>query len=360
VRKNKLVSIVILTYNGEKTIKDCLDSVLTQTYDNIEIIVVDNASTDETRKIVLQYGENSSLAANRFLKIKTIENEKNIGFAGRYVGIENSGGEFVLCMNQDVILDNRFVFEATKLIQSDKKIGAIQGKLLQKGPGRKIIDSTGIKIFKSRRMVDRGQGEEDNGQYEKIEEVFGCNGAVSFFRKMCLENVKLEICRGTTSATCRGRSSACAEYYDRDFFLYKEDVDLSWRVRLYGWKIIYCPKAIAYTDRTSRFVNEKDGIGQMMKTRREQKQYLRYYSFKNHHLAIIKNDLPWLFIKHLPWILPREIGAWLYVLFSEPKTWPAIIVLFRQIPQALKKRKIIMKKMKNKKVGTKEMEKWFV
>jgi len=350
-----MVSVVVLTYNGEKTIGDCLNSVLNQTYDNIEVIVVDNASWDRTKKIVSRYGENGSP------KIKTVENSKNTGFAGHNIGIENSVGEFVLCMNQDVILDKEFISEATTLAQQDEKIGAIQGKLLKKnleGGSEKIIDTTGHLIFKSRRMVDRGQGESDKGQYDKPGEVFGVNGAVAFFKKACLEDVRLEICRGTASATRQGRSSACAEYYDRDFFMYKEDVDLSWRIRLYGWKIMFCPTAVASVERTSRPINETSGaIQEVIKTRRKQTQFVKNLSFKNHRLAIIKNDLPWLFIKHLPWILLREVGAWLYVLFFEPKTWPAIMGLFRQMPRVLRKRKIIMK---NKKVGTKEMEKWFV
>jgi hypothetical protein len=119
---------------------------------------------------------------------------------------------------------------------------------------------------------------------------------------------------------------------------------------------MYCPTAIVYTERTTKPIGEKAGIGQIIKTRREQKQYVRYYSFKNHRLAMIKNDLPSLFFRHLPWILPREIGAWLYVFLFEPKTWPAIRELFKQMPGAWKKQKIIMA---NKKVGAGEMGRWF-
>jgi len=70
----------------------------------------------------------------------------------------------------------------------------------------------------------------------------------------------------------------------------------------------------------------------------------------------IKNELPCLFLKHLPWILPKEIASWLYVLFFERKTWPAILELFKQAPKAWQKRKVIMA---NKRVGLKEMERWF-
>ena len=371
MRENKLVSIVILTYNGEKTIKDCLNSILAQDYQNLEIIVVDNASTDGTKEILNRF-------KNYDLRFTIIENPKNIGFAGMNIAIDASRGEYILYLNQDVILDKDFINNAVGLMERDEKTGVAQGKLIRKESGishqelrKKIIDSTGIKIFKSRRMVDRGQGEEDKGQYEKIEEVFGCNGAVSFFRKKCLEDVKISLFhpdpaldagegshqRDSSVAVLPQNDIGGADYYDPDFFMYKEDVDLSWRIRLYGWKIMYCPKAIAYTDRTSKPINEKNGAGQMIKTRRGQKQYVQYYSFKNHRLAMIKNELPSLFFRHLPWILPREIGYWLYVLFFEPKTWPAIKELFKQMPGAWQKRKIIMA---NKRVGNKEMGKWFI
>ena len=358
--KNLLVSVVVLTYNGEKTIGEALSSVFNQSYNNIEVIVVDNASEDGTVRIISQfYGEVGPPREVRPPKIEIIRNRKNIGFAGHNVGIENSKGEYVLCMNQDVVLDKDFITEAVKVFEQDEKIGAIQPKMKNKNDKTRI-DSTGHVIFKSRRMVDRGQGEEDVGQYEQIEEVFGNNGAVAFFRKACLEDVKIQVPSSKFSAkggSAPGGKVSSSEYYDPDFFMYKEDVDLSWRIRLYGWKIMYCPKAIVYTDRTSKPISGKAGVVQVIKTRKKQKQYVQQLSFKNHRLNLIKNDLLWLFLKHLPWILPREIGAWMYVLFFEPRTWPAIAELFRQMPRAWKKRKIIMAK---KRVGAREIEKWFV
>lgn len=352
--QDNLVSVIILAYNGEESIKETLDSVLAQDYKNAEIIVIDNASTDETVGIVSQFEKGGSPEEVQLPNIKIVRNKRNIGFAGHNVGIETSRGEFVLLMNQDVILEKEFITKAVELALQDENIGAIQPKTKNRNDKTKI-DSTGIKIFKSRRMVDRGQGEEDRGQYEKTEEVFGANGAVAFFRRKCLDNVALAVFGSRTSETSEGRLPK-KEYYDPDFFLYKEDVDLSWRIRLYGWKIMYCPKAIVYTERTSKPINEKDGAERMIKTRREQKQYVQQLSFKNHRLAMTKNELPSLFFRHLPWILPREIGYWLYILFFEPKTWPAVIELFKQMPGAWRKRKIIME---NKKVGAREMGRWF-
>ena len=345
----KLASVVILTYNGEKTVESCLNSVFGQTYDNIEIIVVDNASEDRTIDEVQSVERKTQSHSAKF---KIIKNDTNIGFAGHNIGIEASNGKFVLCINQDVVLEPDFISEAVKLFQ-DEKVGAAQGKLISKqltvNSKQQIIDTTGIIALKSRRFIDRGQGQEDNGQYEKIEEVFGVNGAAAFFRKRCLEDVKMD-------SRLRGNDKGVGEFYDSDFFMYKEDIDLSWRIRLYGWKIIYCPKAVACVDRSSELVSGKSGVKEIISARKKQSQFIGYYSFKNHRLALIKNDLLWLFFKHLPWILPREIGSWLYVLFFEPKIWPAIGKFFKQMPRAWKKRKIIMK---NKRVRVKEMGRWF-
>lgn len=341
-----LISVVILTYNGEEKITTALNSVFRQTYDNIEVIIVDNASKDGTIEKIQKLK-----IENQKIKVKIIKNKENIGFAGHNIGIGHSKGEFIFCMNQDVVLDKDFIANALMVVRQDKKIGALQPKMMDNKRGN-VIDSTGIVIFKSRRMVDRGQGEEDKGQYNKTEEVFGVNGAAAFFRKKCLEEVKLP-----SIFSKNGYLTDAVEYYDPDFFMYKEDVDISWRIRLFGWKVLYCPTAIVYTDRTSEVIGEKSGIVEIIKTRRRQKQYVRHFSFINHHLAIIKNDLPWLFFKHLPWILPREIGIWLYVIFFERKTWPAIRELFRKIPREWRKRKIIMRK---KRVAAKDIEKWFV
>jgi hypothetical protein len=104
-------------------------------------------------------------------------------------------------------------------------------------------------------------------------------------------------------------------------------------------------------------VGEVGGAAEIIRTRRKQSQFVKNLSFRNHRLAIIKNDLILLFLKHLPWILAREIGAWVYVLIFEPKIWPAISGLFKLMPGAFRKRKIIMR---NRKVGAKEMAKWFL
>lgn len=387
-----LVSINILTYNGQQYIQACLDSVLAQTYPKIEILVIDNASTDGTVDYLKKLTNP---------KLQKIFNQKNLGFAaGHNQGIRESRGKFICCLNQDVVLEKDFIEKVIEIFQKDEKIGAVQGKLYRfikygpndplkfcqrqnlggkskansKGPSTRshrlaqginkkllILDHTGLVMLKNRRIIARGQGQIDRRQFDSLEEIFGVDGAAPVYRRTALEDVKLpknfpppgQIFLRKTWAG--GSNHNQSEYFDEDFFCYKEDVDLAWRLQWAGWKSIYQPKAIAWHDRTSGESASRNPIS-IIRERRKIGQFSKYLSFKNQRLMQIKNEDVWLFLKHLPWILPKEIAAWLYVLLFEKYTWKAIIQLFREMPRAWQKRKMIMGR---KKVEAKEMERWF-
>lgn len=340
--KNNLVSVNILTYNAQDLIGPCLRSVLKQTHKNVEILVVDNASKDKTLERVKKF------------PVKVIKNKENLGFAaGHNVGIRKSRGEYVLCLNQDVVLDKDFVKYAVEVMEKDEEIAAVQGKLMRvkdlNGLQADVIDTTGLAIFKNRRAIARGSGEKDRGQYDspstgsgresKIREIFGVDGAAPLYRRRALEDIKIN-----------------NEYFDEDFFMFKEDVDLAWRMRLYGRKAVYEPKAVAYHLRGAGEKAVKDYVSVAL-ARRKISQFAKFHSFKNDRLMRIKNELPALFFRDFCRIIIKEIAAWVYVLLFERYTWKAIKELFKQAPNSWRKRKIIMKK---KKVGAKEMKKWFI
>jgi len=327
-----LVSINLLTYNAEKYIKSCLNSVFSQAYPELEILIIDNASTDGTVEYLKKLPKRQNL--------KIVFNKKNVGFAaGHNQGIRKSGGEFVLCLNQDVILENGFVREAVEIFKKDRKIASVQGKLLRWNLGLStIIDTTGLVIFKNRRIINREQGQIDQGQFENREEIFGADGAAPVYRREALEDVKIK-----------------EEYFDEDFFCYKEDVDLAWRLRLRGWKAIYQPKSVAWHARTAGDSAAK-GYLSIVRERLKINKFGKFHAFKNQRLMQLKNEQPLLLIKHLPWFLPKEIISWVYVLLFEKYTWKAMKELFKLTPNAWRKRKIIMAKNK---VRVRDMEKWF-
>ena len=342
-QKLPLVSINLLTYNAEKYIKSCLGSVFSQTYPNLEILIVDNFSTDET----VEYLKGLSKKQN----LKIIFNKKNVGFAaGHNQGFRASKGDFILCLNQDVVLDSNFIQEALKVFKADGKIASVQGKLLRWNLGlpisnqfsgysvSHIIDTIGFIIFKNRRIINREQGQIDQEQLEEIEEIFGADGAAPVYRRKALEDIKIK-----------------KDYFDEDFFCYKEDVDIAWRLRLYGWKAVYQPGSVAWHARTAGDSAAKDYFS-IMRERLKINKFGKFHAFKNQRLMQLKNEQLSLFVKHSPWFLPKEIISWAYVLIFERYTWKAIKELFKLAPRAWRKRKIIMA---NKRVGVREMEKWF-
>ncbi|OPL12043.1 MAG: hypothetical protein AVO34_02185 [Firmicutes bacterium ML8_F2] len=322
-----------------------MNSVFSQEYPDLEILIIDNNSIGESKNYL------EKLAKENRPDLKIVFNKKNLGYAGgQNQGIRISRGKYVLCLTQDVFLDRHFVKKAVEALEKDNRIGAVQGKLLRWNLGNSslgyvknqeifyIIDSAGLAILKNRRIINRGQGEIDEGQFEEKTKVFGADGAAPLYRKTALENVKIN-----------------GEYFDEDFFMYKEDVDLSWRMRLYGWKIIYQPKSIAWHDRSS---GENASINYLAIIRERIKigKFAKYLAFKNQRLMQIKNEQAWILIKHLPWFLIKETASWFYVLLFERFTWKAIKDLFKQTPKAWQKRKIIMA---NKKASVQEMSRWF-
>jgi len=213
-----LISAIVLNYNGEKVIRVCLASLLNQTYKNMEIIVVDNASSDGSLAIVRQ----------EFPCVSLIVNKTNLGFGGgNNVGIAAARGEFILILNNDARLDEACVEELVKSISKDKKYGACASKiLLEHEMG--LLDVAGIAVCLDGLSIGRGRLESKD-IYNTEEEVFFASDCACLYRKEMLDDIKL-----------------FHEFYDEDFFAYADETDLGWRARLAGWKCIYNPKAIVY------------------------------------------------------------------------------------------------------------------
>ncbi len=179
-----MVSIVILNYNGEKLLKTCLDSILELSWKDKEVIIIDNASTDGSVEFVLKHYAVSGA-------VRVIANKENSGYAGgANQAINVSRGEFVMILNPDIVFEQDYLDVLMERFKKDEKIGAIIGKLRKYDFGRNektnLIDSAGLLMFRNRRCVDRGQGEEDCGQYDSAEEVFGVTGACPLYRRRSL------------------------------------------------------------------------------------------------------------------------------------------------------------------------------
>jgi GT2 family glycosyltransferase len=262
--RNGIVTVTIVTFNSDQYIAQCLESVLAQDCLQKEVIVVDNASTDDTRAILRDFEG----------RIRVICNQENVGFAGaQNQAIAESDGEWVLVLNPDVRLMTDFISMAVAAGEADQSTGSVCGKLLRMSvnfavPEKPILDSTGIYFTPGMRHLDRGSQETDNGRYDHFEYVFGASGAAALYRRAMIDDVALS-----------------GEFFDSDFFVYREDADVAWRAQLLGWKCLYTPLAVGYHVRTV-----------LPSNRRSLAPVLNMHAVKNRWLMRIKNmtaDLYW-------------------------------------------------------------------
>src|SRR5204863_6092868 len=129
-------------------------------------------------------------------------------------------------LNPDTVLDPAFISELVLALDTRPDAASASGKLLRMDG--KTLDSTGIVMLREQRHLDRGADQPDTGQFEKFEEIFGPSGAAAMYRRKALDDAAID-----------------GQYFDEDFFAYREDADLAWRCRLLGWTSIYVPTAVA-------------------------------------------------------------------------------------------------------------------
>jgi GT2 family glycosyltransferase len=194
-------------------------------------------------------------------------NETNTGFsAGQNLAIRRSRGAWVLSLNPDVLLGQGFIARLVGAAEADDAAGTVCGKLLRWQPGAdkertQVLDSTGIMFLRNLRHLDRGSEQVDAGQYDSQEYVFGATGAAALYRRKMIEDV-----------------SVFGEFFDEEFFAYREDADVAWRAQLMGWHCLYVPTAVAWHVR--RVTPER---------RSELPLAINWHSVKNRFLMRAKN-----------------------------------------------------------------------
>lgn len=302
-----LVSIVLLNWNGEKHIHRCLKHVIAQDYRPIEVIVVDNKSTDESlRRIKADYPD-----------FVYIENSENKGYAaGMNQGIEASRGEFVVPLNQDVCLDHSFASQCVSRMQEDLSLGAIGGRVyswigdeltdrLQKGEGEQIF------------MRKRFQG--DGGHFTDGPALtFAPTGAFPFLRRRMLDDLR------ETSHCC----------YDESYETGWEDCDMWFRMHLRGWRCLFLPTAFGWHVGSGSVGGNATFFSKALD--------FQLRVLRNRHFTIIKNiprkTLLWLF----PYLAVTEVAIIPYFLLKSPKSLMAFAGAWRQVmrdfPALLRKR----------------------
>lgn len=319
------VSVHIVTYNSEKDIFSCLESVIRQTYPISEIIVVDNASLDASVQIVKEFSNQ-----HPDVQIHVIENEENVGFAEAHnQAIRQSSAQYILILNPDVILHEDYIYHLLSYMRAHLEVGSATGKLYRHG---NILDSTGLVINKARRARDRGAGEFDQGQWNDTEEVFGVSGAAALYKRDMILDVMVN-----------------GEFFDAHFFAYKEDVDVSWRSRLLGWKAYFVPQAVAF---------HKRGWAENKK-RQDIPLHIRQHSFINRYYMMLKNDTLKYFFLHFLHILLFEVASLIYFSVKERKMLWCYRRFIKDLNSMKRKRKMIWKKVSRKNISIRNIYSFF-
>lgn len=338
------VTIQIVTWNSLKYMSECIDSILTQTYRDFQILVIDNNSQDGTVKFLkVNYPE-----------VTVFQNNKNIGFArANNQGIKLLNSPYVVVCNPDIILEPDWLAKMMTQVENERhdRVGSFGGKVLKMRiidselneiEKMDVIDTCGLKFLKSHRFVELGAGE-SSSSITQDQEVFGQSGALTLYRRTALND-----------ALVITKDRPQGEYFDEDFFFYKEDVDLAWRLQLLGWHSLLVSEAIAYHARTMSG-SEKNTAWQVMKNKRRQSGFAKYHSYRNHLFVLLKNEFGVNISKFWPMMFWYELKKFIYVVFFEFYNLKAWWNFFGSVPMLRRKRKIIFSRAK---VGPAYIRKW--
>jgi GT2 family glycosyltransferase len=313
MRSRPDVSIILVSHDSAADLPLSLASALAQTGVDAETLVVDNASTDASREVVRKFGTT----------VRLIPMAGNIGFAAAMnAGIDASAGRYVLALNPDCRLDTRFAGVLTGELDSRPDVGSASGRIYRAdGPDlspTSRLDSTGIVFTRSGRHLDRGSGEEGDGRYLEEEEVAGTTGAAGFYRRDALEAAKIS-----------------TGYFDSDFFLYREDADLSLRLGHLGWKCLYVPEAVAWHRRRN-----------LPERRSRMSAAANLHSVKNRFLLRINNQSARDFARTFVSTIGRDLLVLGAALTVERTSLPAFSWLWKNRKRLWEKRREIRSKVR--------------
>lgn len=211
-----LVSVVIVNWNGRRYVEACVTSALDQTYAPVEVLVVDNGSTDGSAPLLKEQ------FADRVL---LLEKDKNYGFAeGVNIGIRAARGRYIALLNNDAIAGPDWIAAMVTAIESKAPVGMCACKILFYHTP-KIIDKVGHLMYPDGLNVGRGLGEADHGQFDRPEEALFPDGCAALYKRELFEDVGL---------------------FDDQFFAYGDDADLGMRARWMGWECLYVPTAVVH------------------------------------------------------------------------------------------------------------------
>lgn len=303
-------TVIIPNYNGLQHLEACLRSLSKQTYQNFEIVMVDNGSVDGSVDFVKR----------EFPSVKLIPLENNLGFAAAVnKGVSQTGSVYVALLNNDIEVEPTWLEQMVNVLKHHPYVGSVACKMIN-FYCRDVIDATGDILTRSGSAGPRGHGEKDEGQYDVTEFVFGPCAGAAVYKRVVFDQVGL---------------------FDESFFAYYEDVDLDFRMQLQGWKVLYVPSAICYHKR-----------GATMKT---MFRFAVKLQVRNRILYMVKNFPAKVILKKLPLIVASRLKNWYEYIRDGylPEVLQGIAEAMLKLPEMLLKRKKIQG---NRKVSIKYIE----
>ncbi len=308
------VAVVILNWNGKNFLEKFLPSVFAYNSSYSEVFVADNASTDNSVFFL----------KNKYPQIKIIQNVSNGGFAKGYNdALKFVDAEYYVLLNSDVEVTPNWIDSVVQLMDSDKSIAACQPKIKSfdnknmfeyAGAAGGFIDKYGYPFCRGR-ILD--SIEEDKGQYNDVREVFWATGACLFVRSECYHKVN---------------------GFDEDFFAHMEEIDLCWRLKNIGYKVMYCPNSTVY----------HVGGGTLNKTSSKK----TYLNFRNNLILLCKNHPPEYFFAKIFWRMNLDgLAAFKFLFSGQFKHFFAVINAHKSfyftLFSTLKKRRALKKQVAN-------------
>jgi GT2 family glycosyltransferase len=298
--ESAMVSVVIPNWNGKRFLAGCLDSLQAQTYENHEIIMVDNGSVDGSVELLEE----------NYPHVRLIRYAKNTGFSVAVNrGIEEARGEFIALLNNDTVVDPHWLEEMMVGIKRYPDLGSVACKMLAYDD-HALLDGAGDGYRRGGLPGRIGHREKDVGQFDSERFVFGACGGAALYRRELFDKIGL---------------------FDNDYFAYLEDVDLGLRAQSAGYKCLYLPKAIVY----------HLGCGT---TGSGYSPLVVKLSARNNINTIVKNIPAPLLIKFLPQIIYWQAFYLAVVVVRGGQLLPwfqGIVSAATMLPSMLKKRQAI-------------------
>lgn len=318
------IGVIQQVYKSAKWVPFVYPALLKQTFQDFTLYV----------QIVEDDGGAKEYIQEHCPQARILEPGYNIGFTkGHNEIFSSTDHDFYQLVNPDLILEPTYLEEVIKVF-NDPKVGAATGKILrfdfEKKEKTKVIDTTGVIIYKTGRARDRGQLEIDTGQYDNLPNIAAICGCSPMYRKAALDAVAYKNRDGRT------------EYFDETFHSYWEDVDLSWRMFNAGFTLRYAPQALAYHGRTAGSSKNgyKDVLG-FIRHHAKISPWIRRLNFRNHIYLYIKNT-PRFYWK----FFAREFFMLGYIILFEIKTLAIVPSLMRHVPEMWQKRKRMLRQRK--------------